>query len=156
MRKIIVFSFLSFLSVNLYAQFNPDYLNWRYLDNMPLREYNEWAGNRTICSLELRRGMSSLTNDAFDLVEFFQIEDIYGNDTRDDNDFWEYIFRNYSTIIRATLSPGDVNIFFASVRYFRDEDMTAGYFLVSRYNGGNTNNSDSYRIFLYAYVIQWY
>ena len=155
MKKFFVFTFLAFLSINLYAQFSPKNLKWKYLDNMPLSEYDGWAGNRTTCSIELRKAISGSTDDKFDIVEFFQIKNIYKNETKDDDEFWEYIFNNYEEIIDAILSPGDVNIFFAPTRYFKKEDITSGYFLVSRYNGGEKNDPGSYRLYLYYYQLQW-
>ena len=155
MKKLFVFAFLLFLGVHVYAQFDPDNINWRYLDNMPLNEFNAWAGNRTTCSLELRNAIASFTDARFDIVDFFQITDIYGNETKDDDQFWEYIFKNYESIIKATLSPGDTNIFFAPIRYFKNENITGGYFMVSRYNGGRKNDPNSYRVFLYFYTVQW-
>jgi len=157
MKKVFIIIILSVLSINVHAQFNPDYIDWVFLDNMPLREYNEFAGNRVTISRELRQAISALTNTTrFDIEELFQISDVYGNETRDDDHFWEYVLRNYENIINARLSAGDVNMFIVPTMYFSDVDITAGYFLVSRYNGGNLNDSNSFRIFLYYYQIQWY
>jgi hypothetical protein len=122
---------------------------------MPLREYNEWAGNKLTCSKELRSAISASTTKRFDLLDFFLIKSIADNETLADDHFWAYIFNNYEKIINATLSSGDVNIFYAPIEYFQEENVTDGYFLISRYNGGNKTDHNSYRLFLYYYQVQW-
>jgi hypothetical protein len=158
MKRLFGLVFLFGLSLYVHAQvdFDPDFLKFKYLGNMPLREYNEWAGNKYTCSQELYSAISAIAEERFDLYEFFQITDIGGNDTLVDDHFWSYIFNNYETIIGATLSAGDVNIFLAPVEYFSESNISDGYFLVSRYNGGNKKDPNSYRLFLYYYQVQWY
>ncbi|MDR1893767.1 MAG: hypothetical protein LBQ61_03630 [Spirochaetales bacterium] len=155
MKRLFGFILFFSLGLSVYAEFDPDYLRWKYIDNMPLREYNDWAGDKVTCSLELRSTLSADTTAGFDVYEFFQIAGIADNVTLDDDQFWSYILNNYEAIIGAALSAGDVNLFYAPISYFPDEDITDGYFLLSRYNGGNKSDPDSYRLFLYYYQVQW-
>lgn len=155
MKKFGGFIVLLLVSMQAFAQFKPEDIQQRYLDNLPLSEFNQWGGNRTTCSLELRSAIAAFTNDRFDIADFFLITEIYGNESIEDDQFWEYVLNNYETIIKAKLSPGDVNIFFVPIRYFEADNTTVGYFLVSRYNGGNKNDPNSFRLFLYAYGVQW-